>query len=498
MTASAERWWGGAGPWLVGAAAAVGAVTVAVALDDPARPSPWRHAYFVPVVALALRLGAVAGVLAAVVGILAHAPVVLPRVERDGLSAAVGEGLTTFGLLLLGGALVGTLATRGRRQRARYDAVLAVQRTLAGELLLDTALERIRSCLAPGLGATALAIVARDGERLVVAGDQAVTPGSAAAAVLAGGASVFVPDTGDGPVPRRVAVVPLLARGETVGVLALEREGELDAEERAALAVLGAHLGLALENARLASRQRRHADELARRVEEATRARSMFVAVASHELRTPLTALQGFAELLATRRFPPEEVRRLADIIRREAERLARIVSDLLDLSRLERGLPPSLRRAAVPVEPALRATAILFEGQARAHRLDVACEAGLPAVDADPDALDRILRNLVSNAIKYSPPGSAVRLAAQARSAAAVEISVADDGPGIPAAAQARLFEPYYRAPGAAVAAAGSGIGLAIVKALVEAHGGAIEVESAPGRGTRLAFVLPVAGDGA
>ena len=112
----------------------------------------------------------------------------------------------------------------------------------------------------------------------------------------------------------------------------------------------------------------------------------------------------------------------------------------------------------------------------------------------ADPDALDRILKNLITNAMKYSPPGPIVLTAAAEKGV--VAIGVADRGRGIPADAIPRVFDPYYRAPGAAAAARGTGIGLAAVKALVTAHGGAIEVESAPDIGTRFRFTLPRSDD--
>jgi signal transduction histidine kinase len=227
-------------------------------------------------------------------------------------------------------------------------------------------------------------------------------------------------------------------------------------------------------------------------VTEATRMKSDFVAIASHELRTPLTAIQGFSELLATRPFAADEARRIAGVIRGESERLGRIVSDFLDLSRLERGLAPSLRRAQVDVAAVISSALDVFRWSSVAQRIDVECAEALPGLHADPDALDRIVKNLVSNALKYSPAGSRVRVRAAA-TGAGVEISVHDEGGGIPPAELARVFEPYYRAPGAAAAARGAGIGLAVVKSLVEAHGGRIRAESEPARGTRMTFVLPV-----
>ena len=177
--------------------------------------------------------------------------------------------------------------------------------------------------------------------------------------------------------------------------------------------------------------------------------------------------------------------------MRTEAKRLGRIVSDLLDLSRIERGLAPALCRVPLALAPAIEATADLFRLGTATHPIAIECDPALPPVDADPDAVERVLTNLISNAIKYSPAGSTVRVKAQAL-AGVVAIEVADSGRGIAAEALGRVFEPYYRAPDVAGVAPGTGIGLAVVKALVEAHGGAVRVDSVPMQGTRVTFVLP------
>jgi signal transduction histidine kinase len=146
-----------------------------------------------------------------------------------------------------------------------------------------------------------------------------------------------------------------------------------------------------------------------------------------------------------------------------------------------------------VAVEAVIAGVADVFRRGSGTHPIVVGYEAGLPRVDADPDALERVLTNLISNALKYSPRGSLVRVRARAAARGeAVEVEVEDQGAGIPGDSLARIFEPYYRAPEAADAARGTGIGLAVVKALVEAHGGSIRVESAPGVGTRVVFSLP------
>jgi len=479
-------------------AGSLAVVTALIALDGAGAASLFRHAYFLPVVVAALRFGAPGGPLAAGAAVLLDAPFVLPEIERAGLTAGALEGLVTFVMLALVGTLSGALRTRAVRHRRRYELLAALQRTLADEVTLDVALARLRSTLAGRLSVDALVLVARDDTGLVIAGGDGMAAGSLAARVLETGAAELVRPRGRGVLSRRVFAAPLVAGGQTIGVLAVERKGEISVDERAALEALGAQMGLALENARLASRQRHFATELAdkvsaarRELEELDRAKSAFVAIASHELRTPLTALQGFSELLAVRQLPPDEVNRLGTIMRREARRLGRIVSDLLDLSRIERGLEPALCRIPLAVEPTVVATVDLFRQGTTTHPIAIACEPALPRVDADPDALERVLTNLISNAIKYSPAGSMVRVGARAL-AGGVAIDVSDSGRGIPAEALGRIFEPYYRVPDAAGAARGTGIGLAVVKALVEAHGGAVEVESAPTLGTRVTVVLP------
>lgn len=475
--------------------AALAAVTALIALDGAGPASLFRHAYLLPIVVAALRFGAPGGTLAAGAAVLLGAPFVLPEIERFGFTAAALEGLVTFAVLGLVGSLSGILRSRAGHHRRRSEILVALQRTLADEAPLDVALARLRVVLGRRLGFDDVALVASDGAGLVVAGGDHVVAGSLVARVLDSGTPELVRNGGGS---RRAFAVPLVVGGRAVGALAVERKGEISADERAALEALGADVGLALENARLTSRQRHFAAELAEKVraarqelEELDRAKSAFVAIASHELRTPLTALQGFSELLALRQLPPEEVKRLAGVMRREAKRLGRIVSDLLDLSRIERGLGPALCRVPLAVEPAVEATVDLFREGTATHPIAVACEPALPHVDADPDAFERVLTNLISNAIKYSPVGSEVRVAARAVGGA-VAIDVADSGRGILPEALGRIFEPYYRAPDAAGAARGTGIGLAVVKALVEAHGGAVSVESAPMLGTRVTVVLP------
>ena len=473
-------------------------ITVLVVAHEPLADTVWRHLYLVPVVIAGIRFGVTVGVTIALAAVLLFGPVVLREIERAGLTRAALDGLVTFPVLLLAGGLTGVLSTRARRQRRRYEALLAAQRAAAEPAALPIVLARLRAVLEHRLEAGPIELVVVERGQPVLTGADAMVGDSLAARVVATGEPVYVADAGRDAPPRRTLVVPLTAGGQTVGALALERRGDIAREERDALAGLGAALGLALENARLAARQRKFTVELEEKVTAATarltemdRLKSELVALASHELRTPLTAIQGFAELLATRTFAMSDVRRVATIVRAEAERLGRIVADFLDVARLERGLPLSLRCAPLDPAPVIADAVELFRRTRTSHRLELHVDGALPCIDGDADALDRVLKNLISNALKYSPAGSCVRVRARhARGVVAVDVE--DEGPGLAAEDLVRIFEPYYRAPSTAQLERGTGLGLAVVKSLVEAHGGTIRAERAAGHGTRMTFVIP------
>jgi signal transduction histidine kinase len=486
------------GDALRGAAVAGGLVLVCAVImwTDPRPDAAGRHAYLAPVLLAAGTGGIAAGAASAVAAVLLHAPLVILYVEREGLGRGGIEGLTSFALWLLAGVSAGALATRAARERARYGTMVAIQRTLTADVDLVDATAHIRAVIETRFAPAAVAISIVDGDVEIVAGDM-IAPSPVIADVRQTGTARFLSDLGGAVRVCRVMLAPVLGADRTLGVLTVARHGEITRAERDTLASLAAYVGLALEHARLAALRRRFALELEEKVAAATRdltaldrAKSRFVAVASHELRTPLTALCGFSELLSTRTLATAEVQRFARVMHDEAGRLQRIVSDLLDLSRLEQGLAPSLRRQSLDPEAALQTATRIFERPDIAHRITVAAAPALPAIDADPDAFDRIVNNLVANAIKYSPPGP-VRVSARL-AGAMVEFVIEDDGPGIASEALPWIFEPYVRSPDGADTAAGTGLGLAVVRSLVEAHGGRVRVESSRGRGTRFSFTIP------
>lgn len=216
-----------------------------------------------------------------------------------------------------------------------------------------------------------------------------------------------------------------------------------------------------------------------------------FVANASHELKTPLTAIRGYSETLAQEDLPPELRRRFAATVRDNAERLQRIVDDLLDLSRIESG---GYRVEPVPTELAAVAREAWDACGASADEphFGLAIPEDARTVYADRSALRQILTNLFANAIRHTPVGGQIELRARRRGDW-VRVEVLDTGSGIAGVHLPRIFERFYRVDASrARGGGGTGLGLAIVRHLVERHGGTVEAESQLGQGTTVRFTLP------
>jgi two-component system phosphate regulon sensor histidine kinase PhoR len=226
------------------------------------------------------------------------------------------------------------------------------------------------------------------------------------------------------------------------------------------------------------------------------RVRTEFVANVSHELRTPLTAIQGYLETLLSGALEEREhARRFLEIALRHSERLGRLLNDLTDLSNIELG-KVALRREPVRVDEVIASVVGIIAPRAARAKVDVTSRVppDLPDILADRDRLAQILINLVDNAVKYTPEGGSVTVSARRLEAAAVEVSVTDSGIGIPPADLPRITERFYRVDRArSRELGGTGLGLAIVKHLVMAHGGALDIESEPERGTTVRFTLPM-----
>lgn len=229
------------------------------------------------------------------------------------------------------------------------------------------------------------------------------------------------------------------------------------------------------------------------RVKVSQQAQRDFVANISHELRTPLTSIQGFSQaILDGTASDPESVRRSATVISDEAERMSRLVNGLLDLARLD-AVPSSLNRTSLDLTQLLNSLVEKLTLRAREKNITMKVRIDpLPAMVADTDRLSQVFTNLLENAIKYTPEDGTVMLTARAGAGEAI-VSVADSGNGIPPEDLPRIFERFYRVDKAR-SGKGYGLGLAITKDIVQAHGGSIRVESAIGSGTRFTVRLPAA----
>jgi signal transduction histidine kinase len=223
--------------------------------------------------------------------------------------------------------------------------------------------------------------------------------------------------------------------------------------------------------------------------------------------------LQGFTELLLSRKVPPDVQRNWLNLMNEESTRLARLIEELLDLTRIESGRV-ALKPERVSVHDLVRRVVTLMQTHASAPRFEVSVSDDLPEITADPGKLTQVLANLLSNAIKYVPPGSCVRIKARraclalpgaehlgslpgdegVACPAGVSVAVADEGMGIARKHLRRIFEPFYRVQeNEGQGSSGTGLGLAIAKAVVERHGGRMWVESCPGKGSVFGFCLPL-----
>jgi signal transduction histidine kinase len=236
---------------------------------------------------------------------------------------------------------------------------------------------------------------------------------------------------------------------------------------------------------------------MAEQVQRSNQVLKDFVANVSHDLRTPLTMIAGFSQALLDGTVRQHEARSSAEVIHEEAGKMQQLVDDLLQLTRLESGLlkldrhPVALRGFVQHILDRIERAAT---GESHAVLRNEVAE-DLPHVDVDPVQLERSLRNLLTNALEYTPPSGGITVGAARLNRQWIEVTVADTGCGIPDDDVPRIFERFYRSDRSRERAHGhSGLGLAIVREIVEAHGGHVSVDTRPERGTTFRLSLPVA----
>jgi len=295
---------------------------------------------------------------------------------------------------------------------------------------------------------------------------------------------------------RSAIVVPLASRGRVLGVLSFcTADRSYDEADLATAEELGRRAGSAIDGAQLFAM----AQEERRRAEEASRAKDEFLAVVSHELRTPLHAMLGWTRMLRMGTLGPEKQARALETVERNAQAQAQLVEDLLDVSRIITG---KLRINVGPVQlaPVVEAAidAVRPAAEAKGVHLEPELDGRAPLVAGDPDRLQQVIWNLLSNAVRFTPRGGRVRVRLHLREAdgeadGAAEISVADTGEGIPADFLPFVFDRFRQADaGTTRQHGGLGLGLSIVRHLVELHGGTVSVDS-PGPGQGATFVVRI-----
>jgi len=234
---------------------------------------------------------------------------------------------------------------------------------------------------------------------------------------------------------------------------------------------------------------------LMRRESEMAQLKSDFVANVSHDLKTPLSVIRMFGETLELERVPDEGRRReYYRVITRESERLSRLIDNVLDFSRIEGGRR-RYERLPTAVEPLVRDTleAFAYPLEQQGFKVEVGVAPDLPEVSMDAAAIGQALSNLIDNAIKYAGEERVIAVDAR-RDGDRLALSVTDRGIGIPPAEHARIFEKFYRVGRSETQGRrGSGVGLALVRHIAEAHGGDVTVQSAPGQGSRFTLWLPL-----
>ena len=220
------------------------------------------------------------------------------------------------------------------------------------------------------------------------------------------------------------------------------------------------------------------------------RAKSELVSIVSHEVRTPLASVLGFTSLLLNRDVEDETRRRYLEIIDAQGRRLSALLDDFLDVQRLEEGRL-ELGAELVDMAALLQEQVQLFEALSEAHKLELRLPAVPLAVRGDSNRLAQVVGNLLSNAIKYSPEGGIVHVSGE-RANSSVRVMVADTGLGIPDAQHERIFTKFFRGDAVKSGIAGSGLGLAFARAVIEAHGGRMGFTSAEGEGSTFYLELP------
>ncbi len=437
---------------------AVGGATVAVALmQSAAPPAGLGVLYLLAVLEVAVRKGQLAALVTAVLGVVTLNYLFIA--PRHRLAIAHTQDLVELIVFLIAALVVGRLAGMERLRAAEAESRARSAAAREGEARL--------------LAQAATAILSRAGLDAQLASIEGLV-------AHATGASAVRVVVDPAPSPRSDELTVRLKANRDIWLhVSTDLTWERAQLERLA-EPLGRLIDVATERERIAEQAAE--SEAARRAESA---RTAVLHAISHDLRSPLTAITTAASALRTEELTDAERGELIDVVDGEGVRLAKLVDDLLDLSKIEAGAVRP-RSDWCDLHDVVASAAAHLEGS---PSIEFALPADLPLVRADAAQLERVFSNLLENAVKFSPEGSPVRVTGGA-GPSRVTVRVTDQGRGIPKPLRARVFEPFFR--GRSDSGTGSGLGLAICRGFVEANGGRILLQTGSGQGTSFAVSFP------
>jgi len=438
--------------------------------------------FLLAVLGVAAQWGLVEALIAAFVGALSFNFYFLPPVG----TLTIGDPENWVALLaFLVTAIVASQLSTSARKRAvealdrqhemerlyefsRMLMLADAHKSLAGE---------VPSRVVQALGADAAAFFDRDSGRVFRAGaSEALVPDSKLKDIALQGTVVYDAEA-------RSFLMPVSLGGHVRGSLAIVG-GSVSETAAHALANL---VAITLE--REAARE---SAALAEAAQESEKLKSTLLDALAHEFKTPLTSIKAAATALLSESPQSNSHRELLTVVEEESDRLSDLVTEAIQMARIEAGKLQLHRQpvsAATVVDSALRK----FKDRAQDRRVTVQIDTSMPPVEADEELISLVLQQLVDNALKYSPPDSPLTISAREEDGSIV-ISVADQGPGVPEHEQARIFDKFYRGDLNRQSIAGTGMGLTIAREIVKAHGGRIWLHSRPGQGATFSFSLPLA----
>ncbi|WP_293777200.1 DUF4118 domain-containing protein [uncultured Oxalicibacterium sp.] len=452
--------------------------------------------FLLSVVLVAVWLGRGAAVIATLASVAAFDFFFVP--PRFSFAVTDVQYLVTFGVMLAVGLLTAHL-TAGLRYQARVATrremrartLYEFARELSGVLQAEQVLESTRRVVQSSFDVQAMLLLPDRNEQLQMpptneeAIDIAIAQWAFDRATPAGRGTDTLPGA-------PLFYLPLVAPMRTRGVLAIlprqqeSRRWMLVPEERQQLETFATLTAIALE--------RVHYIDVAQEVlvkMESERLRNSLLAALSHDVRTPLTALVGLAESLTLSHPPLPAVQQdIVQALHEEALRMSRLVTNLLEMARIQSG-EVKLNLQWQPVEEVVGTALHASRAMLYAHVVETRLPRDLPLVRFDAVLIERVLCNLLENAAKYTPPGSRIVIAAEATHGM-LHVSVQDNGPGLPAGREEAVFEKFVRGDSES-AMSGVGLGLAICRAIVSAHGGTIQAQTASGGGAVFVFELPL-----